>query len=181
MKKLLILLSVTFAFTYANAQCSHAGGTHTKTATKTEPAKTETTKGKACSGTATKAAGCSGANKKNCAKKCGSSTAAYNKVVSPNDFAEYMKRFPSEQVVDIRTKPEIKANGMIEGAQNIDFKASYFKEEILKLDKDKAIMIYCRSGRRSAQAVQYLKDWGFKKIYDLQGGYNAYLQAFPKK
>jgi len=166
MKKLLMLLSVTFAFTFVNAQCSHSAKTKSE-ATKTETKKVEQKKS------------CSGSKGKSCAKTCGSSQAAYNKLVSPQDFVEYMNRFPAEQVVDIRTKAEIQANGMIDGAKNIDFKASYFKEEMLKLDKNIAIMIYCRAGNKSAKAVEMLKSWGFKKIYDMEGGYNAYLKAFP--
>ena len=36
---------------------------------------------------------------------------------------------------------------MIEGAKNIDFNASYFKEEMAKLDRNAAVMVYCKSGQ----------------------------------
>ena len=142
--------------------------------------------GKACcskstakSASATKS--CSKGTVKSCAKTCGGSSAAYNKLVSPKDFKSYMERFPAEQVVDLRTKSEIRENGVIVGAKNIDFKASYFKEEVSKLDRNAAIMVYCRSGNRSRKAVEFLKEMGFKKIYDMDGGYDAYLATFPKK
>ena len=144
------------------------------------------TTGKACcskstakSASATKS--CSKGTAKSCAKTCGGSSTAYNKLVSPKDFKSYMDRFPAEQVVDLRTKSEIRENGVIVGAKNIDFKASYFKEEVSKLDRNAAIMVYCRSGNRSGKAVEVLKEMGFKKIYDMDGGYDAYLATFPKK
>lgn len=164
MKNLLMLIAVTFSFAIVNAQSSvekSSSGQSVKAATK-----------KSCSGAAKSG--------KSCSKTCGSSQAAYSKLVSPTDFKSYMNRFPAEQVVDVRTKKEIKANGMIDGAMNIDFNASYFKEEILKLDKNTAIMVYCRSGNRSGKAAKLLKDWGFKKIYDMDGGYNAYLETLSK-
>ena len=32
------------------------------------------------------------------------------------------------------------------------------------------VLIYCRSGRRSLEAVKILNDEGFSKLYDLKGG-----------
>ena len=174
MKKLLAILAISFSFTMVNAQTVKSS-TNAQSVTQKKScdkgAKKSCDKGtkKSCSGAKSTGKSC-----------CASKTAAYNKLVSPKDFKSYMDRFPAENVVDIRTKKEIAQNGMIEGAKNIDFNASYFKEEMLKLDKNVAIMIYCRSGGRSGKAVEMLKSWGFKKIYDMQGGYNAYLRAFPK-
>ena len=42
--------------------------------------------------------------------------------------------------------------------------------KIEKLDKDKPICVYCKKGGRSAKAAKRLKEIGFKKIYDLEGG-----------
>ena len=192
MKKLLAILAISFSFTMVNAQTVKSS-TNAQSVTQKKScdkgAKKSCDKGtkKSCSKTA-EAKSCSKtAAKKSCSSTkttgkacCASKAPAYNKLVSPKDFKSYMDRFPAENVVDIRTKKEIAQNGMIEGAKNIDFNASYFKEEMLKLDKNVAIMIYCRSGGRSGKAVEMLKSWGFKKIYDMQGGYNAYLRAFPK-
>jgi rhodanese-related sulfurtransferase len=148
-------------------------------ATKCSGEKTE--KKACCSKDAAKSAStaksCSKGTTKSCAKTCGGGSAAYKKLVSPQDFKAYMDRFPAEQVGDLRTKGEIKQNGMIDGAKNIDFKASYFKEEMGKLDRNAAIMVYCKSGNRSGKAVPMLQEMGFKKIYDLDGGYNAYLAS----
>lgn len=153
-----------------------------KTAASTKSCSGSKTSGKACCSkdaakSATAKKSCDKGSKKSCAKSCGGGAAAYNKLVSPTDFKAYMDRFPAEQVVDVRTKSEIKKNGMIDGAKNIDFKASYFKEEMGKLDKNAAVMVYCKSGKRSAQTVLVLKEMGFKKIYDMDGGFDAYSKA----
>lgn len=74
------------------------------------------------------------------------------------------------QLVDVRTPEEYKG-GHIEKATNIDFLADNFEQEIQKVNKDRPVFIYCRSGGRSGQAAELMKKLGFKKIYDLQGGY----------
>jgi len=73
------------------------------------------------------------------------------------------------QLVDVRT-PEEFSEGYIKNAQNIDYNSPTFEEDILKLNKQKPVMLYCHSGGRSAKCAQKLKEAGFKKIYDLKGG-----------
>ena len=73
------------------------------------------------------------------------------------------------QLIDIRTPGEY-TGGYIEGAININFFDSDFNAQMAKLNKDKELYIYCRSGKRSGKAATRLKDQGFTKIYDLQGG-----------
>lgn len=75
------------------------------------------------------------------------------------------------QLVDVRTSNEYHA-GHIRDAINIDyFRATDFKKSFEKLDKDKPVYLYCRSGARSRKAARRLVDMGFSKIYDLKGGY----------
>ena len=73
------------------------------------------------------------------------------------------------QLVDVRTPEEFK-EGYIEKSQNIDFKSPTFIEDISKLDKTKPVLVYCQSGGRSAKCAEKLKEAGFIKIYDLEGG-----------
>jgi sulfur-carrier protein adenylyltransferase/sulfurtransferase len=47
--------------------------------------------------------------------------------------------------------------------------ASLTNEEIL-LDSSQEIVAHCRSGRRSAQAVEFLWKAGFRKVLNLRGG-----------
>jgi rhodanese-related sulfurtransferase len=73
------------------------------------------------------------------------------------------------QLVDVRTPEEYK-EGYIDKSQNIDFQSPTFLEDISKLDKSKPVLVYCRSGGRSARCAEKLKEAGFIKIYDLEGG-----------
>ncbi|MCS7005403.1 MAG: rhodanese-like domain-containing protein [Cytophagales bacterium] len=44
-----------------------------------------------------------------------------------------------------------------------------------KISKDKKVVIHCRSGARSANAIQQLeKHFGFTNLYNLKGGILAY-------
>lgn len=73
------------------------------------------------------------------------------------------------QFIDVRSEEEHK-KGYIEGSQNIDFNSPTFDDDINKLDKTKPVILYCRTGGRSADCAKKLKDAGFVKIYDLKGG-----------
>lgn len=74
------------------------------------------------------------------------------------------------QLVDVRTATEFK-QGAIKKAKNIDVLSSSFLSKVNKLDKNKPVYLYCRSGNRSQKALKILKKNGFKEIYDLEGGY----------
>ncbi len=73
------------------------------------------------------------------------------------------------QVVDVRTASEFEAIH-VKSAQNIDFNSPTFDKDIQKLDKSKPVVLYCKGGGRSAKCAKKLKDAGFEKIYDLEGG-----------
>ena len=72
-------------------------------------------------------------------------------------------------ILDVRKLEEFKS-GYIENAKNIDYSSQNFKDEIGELDKTNTYIVYCRSGNRSGEASKIMKDLGFKKIYNLEGG-----------
>lgn len=78
------------------------------------------------------------------------------------------------QLIDVRTPDEFNS-GHIANALNINIYDSNFDEQISKLDKDKPVMVYCRSGGRSATAADKFKEKGFKNISDLEGGITAWM------
>ncbi len=91
-----------------------------------------------------------------------------NKKLTSTDFRTNIEN-KSVQLIDVRTPKEY-AGGYIKGAKNIDFYENAFLIQMNKLDKNKPVYLYCKSGRRSATAANQLKEQGFKEIYDLQGG-----------
>ncbi len=79
-------------------------------------------------------------------------------------------------VLDVRTPQEV-AQGVIPGAVNINLYDPDFEAKLDQLDKDKTYLVYCRSGHRSSIAAGKMLKKGFGKIYNLQGGYNAWSAA----
>jgi len=52
-------------------------------------------------------------------------------------------------------------------------------EEIEALPKDTPIAFLCRSGGRSAQAAEHFRALGFREVYNIVGGTNAWAQIDP--
>ena len=77
------------------------------------------------------------------------------------------------QLVDVRTPSEYK-EGHVPKAQNIDFLDENFDKQIESLDKSKPVIVYCKSGGRSAKCASKLVEKGFEKIYDLEGGFSQW-------
>lgn len=73
------------------------------------------------------------------------------------------------QLIDVRTPREFKISH-IKSAKNIDFYSGQFATEFNKLNKNKPVYVYCRSGSRSRHASNKLAEMGFTEIYDLKGG-----------
>lgn len=108
----------------------------------------------------------------NCHESTAQQQTAQATVLSPDDF-ETKALKADVQLIDVRTPDEYKA-GHISNAKNINFYAADFKDQMEKLDKSKAIAVYCGVGGRSGKASTILTQLGFKTIYDLQGGMSAW-------
>lgn len=76
-------------------------------------------------------------------------------------------------LVDVRTEAEV-ADGMIARAKHIDFYGPNFLSEMEALGKNKPLYLYCRSGGRSAKALEMLKAEGFTRVHHLEGGFMAW-------
>jgi len=99
---------------------------------------------------------------------CKDSTEAEIKVVSPEEMQTLME-LEDVQLVDVRTAKEHNEEYIV-NSQNIDFSSPTFDEDINKLDKTKPVILYCKSGQKSAKCGKKLKEAGFIKIYELEGG-----------
>ncbi len=71
-------------------------------------------------------------------------------------------------LLDVRT-PEEYEEAHIEGATLIPLKELAQRAPLELADKNLPVFIYCRSGRRSAQAAKILSGQGYAKIYDFGG------------
>ncbi|WP_312832155.1 rhodanese-like domain-containing protein [Sedimentibacter saalensis] len=87
--------------------------------------------------------------------------------ISPKDAKEIMDNEESI-VLDVRTKDEYD-QGHIEGAVLLPLdEISSKAEEVLK-DKKVKILVYCRSGNRSATAAKALINMGYENVFDFGG------------
>jgi phage shock protein E len=68
------------------------------------------------------------------------------------------------QLVDVRTETEHK-QGKIENSINLPLQNIYGAQTIL--DEKRPIIVYCRSGARSAQAKMILRQMGYKYVHNL--------------
>ena len=83
---------------------------------------------------------------------------------------------PDVVVLDVRTPSEY-AEGHIEGAINIDqFEDDFVQQVLQRVDKEKRVAVYCRSGKRSANAAGKLTTEGYTCI-NLLGGFIAWKKA----
>lgn len=73
---------------------------------------------------------------------------------------------PASKVIDVRSAEEFAA-GHVRGATNLDYESGQLESSLASLDKDASYSLYCRSGRRSALAVQLMKNAGFTNVTDL--------------
>ena len=92
----------------------------------------------------------------------------------PKGFAALIDD-PTVVILDVRTAEEFK-DGHIANALNIDVNQKNFvKKAKATLPKDKTIAVYCRSGRRSANAAELLAKKGYKRA-NLYGGILAWIE-----
>ena len=110
----------------------------------------------------------------------GMTTACGQKNYEDVDVAGFAELIADSTVIvlDVRTADEFR-DGHIEGAVNIDVKESDFLEKAkAMLPSGKTIAVYCRSGRRSANACNQLSAEGYKTV-NLKGGIIAWTEEIP--
>jgi len=93
-----------------------------------------------------------------------------------NEFETKLSSTGVKTVLDVRTREEYDQGHMAD-AQQIDFYKSDFRQQLEKLDKNKPVFVYCAAGGRSSSASGMLAEMGFKQVYDLKGGLNAWKKA----
>jgi len=81
------------------------------------------------------------------------------------------------QLLDVRTEEEWN-EGHLNGAVRADVTEEDFAEAVKEVtDPSKPVLVYCRSGGRSARAAKQLEKLGYKVVFDLKGGITAWKKA----
>ena len=86
--------------------------------------------------------------------------------VEANNIENLVKN--KEFLLDVREEYEYQ-EGHVKGAVNLPLREILSQKDSLPKDKD--IYVYCRSGHRSADAVNFLKSLGFEKVHNIEGGF----------
>lgn len=90
-------------------------------------------------------------------------------LIAPDKLVERIeKKDPDVVILDVRT-PEEFAAGHVPGAKNIPHDQLGNRLAELAGAKNKDIVVYCRSGRRSELAVNTLSAQGFERLLHLDG------------
>lgn len=94
--------------------------------------------------------------------------------ISPQEARDMMVKGDT-LVVDVRDGPEVQATGKVAGAVHVSRGMLEFRADPdlpshdKNFSKDKAVIVYCASGGRSALAGKMLKDLGYQRVYNLGG------------
>ena len=107
----------------------------------------------------------------------GSAFAADVVGINPEALLERAKKADESFVIlDVRT-PEEFAQGHVPGAINIPHDKLGDRIAELMGDKNKDVVLYCRSGRRAVLAADTLKAGGFTKLLHLEGDMQQWTEA----
>jgi len=96
------------------------------------------------------------------------------KEMSADDLATILRNKDRDkyQIIDVREPQELEKQGMIESAVNIEL--DMLRDNLHLLDNSKSIILYCARGLRAYVGIMILQNNGFKKLYNLGGGYNTW-------
>jgi molybdopterin/thiamine biosynthesis adenylyltransferase/rhodanese-related sulfurtransferase len=107
--------------------------------------------------------------------KC-ENTSFATKEISVTDLKKMMDENQEFQLIDVREKNEYDFVNI--GGELIPLNTVL--ENIQKIDKHKMIIVYCKSGIRSAKAIELLQQKGFVNLYNLKGGILAYINEVDR-
>ncbi|KGE14700.1 rhodanese-like domain-containing protein [Sphingobacterium deserti] len=94
------------------------------------------------------------------------------KEVTVQELKDMLDRNDEFQLIDVREPFEYEVSNL--NGLNIPLAGIVIESD--KIDKDKPVIIQCRSGKRSAQAVMVLEQQGFDNLANLKGGILAWKE-----
>jgi rhodanese-related sulfurtransferase len=120
---------------------------------------------------------------------CGGPAAAPAEVAQPVAQAEQPQSLPVD--LDIAAVEQLRLRDdvvVIDVREDFEFQEDHIPQAVLmplgtipnRLDdipRDKLVIAVCRSGNRSNQATQFLRQQGFDNVHNMTGGMNAWSQA----
>jgi rhodanese-related sulfurtransferase len=103
---------------------------------------------------------------------------AESRALAPVEAA-HVADMPGAWILDVRA-PGSDTHEDIAGAMHIPLAELDVRRADLPQDKERMILVYCNHGDRSAKAVDYLLRRGYRNVYSVRGGLEAWKAAgFP--
>jgi rhodanese-related sulfurtransferase len=97
------------------------------------------------------------------------------KEISVQELKEKIDNKEDFQLIDVRETFEYEVSNL--NGENIPLGGILIEAD--KVEKDKPVIIQCRSGKRSAAAVMQLEaQYGYENLYNLKGGILAWQEAY---
>ena len=78
-------------------------------------------------------------------------------------------------LVDVRTPAEVEKGKASPAVINIPLQE--IPQRLSEFPKDKDVLVYCRSGKRSMAASKFLVENGYTRVFNIDGG----IMALPQK
>lgn len=99
--------------------------------------------------------------------------------VAPITTIDWPKAFEMNKagavLLDVRTPAEVAKGMASEAAVNVPLQE--LPQRLSEVPKDKDLLVYCRSGKRSMAASKFLVENGYTRVFNVEGG----ILALPPK
>lgn len=96
------------------------------------------------------------------------------KEISVQELKDLKDQKAEFQLIDVREPFEYEVSNL----DGVNIPLSGVIIEADKIKKDVPVVVHCRSGKRSAQAILLLEQEGYTNLSNLQGGILAWKEAF---
>jgi adenylyltransferase/sulfurtransferase len=105
-------------------------------------------------------------------------SAGKNWDISATELALRLKNGEKLRLIDVREPHEL-AISSLPGEENIPL--GQLAAHLPELDSAQELVLFCKTGARSARALELLVSAGFRKVKNLQGGINAWARDVDPK
>ena len=98
-------------------------------------------------------------------------------MVKEKSISELKSRLENQEdfiLLDVRTENEVLVSKITEDFIHIPM--NEIPSKLSKINKNKEIIVYCKSGVRSAKVCEYLMQNNYSKVYNLKGGIIAWAK-----
>lgn len=96
--------------------------------------------------------------------------------ITPDELKGRLDRGEVPTLVDVREHFERRIADLPDHGQ-LRIPTGELLQRLEEVDRDKPVVIYCRSGHRSAWAVRLMMERGFPEVLNLQGGILGWRSA----